>query len=340
MPESFEVVAELVAHVVGDVNVDRVHALHGMAAAVHLGDFGNAGVVEPGGVGVPVVVRLEVAEQVGPGAVGDVGGLDFLVALADGDAGPRFGLDVDGPAGAVALGVESFGGGGDVVVGVVGAARVAAFGAEEQVVRGCRVVAFAAGPAVGAGADAAGLPVVDGPSHERGEEGRQVEGAVGAVFRGCLGDGAAEFAELPVELVGGDACGWELERCAFAVPAFDGHEFAPADAGPGGEDVHDEVVVPAGEQGAAFGEADRLDGRDHVGCGLLGGGGGPALGPAFSSASLASFGGVVVDLLGVDGVAEDGDQQVAGAAGDGRREGGAAGADPGRDGFLPFLDFL
>jgi hypothetical protein len=59
-----------------------------------------------------------------------------------------------------------------------------------------------------------------------------------------------------------------------------------------------------------------------------------------SSASLAPFGGVVADLLGVDGVAEDGDQQVPGTAGDGRREGGAAGADPGRDGLLPLLDLL
>jgi hypothetical protein len=42
----------------------------------------------------------------------------------------------------------------------------------------------------------------------------------------------------------------------------------------------------------------------------------------------------------VDGVAEDGDQQVSRAARDGRREGGAAGADPGRDGPLPLLDLL
>jgi hypothetical protein len=123
---------------------------------------------------------------------------------------------------------------------------VAALCAEEQIIRPCRVVAFASGTAIEIGADAARLFVVDGPSHERGKEWRQVQGAVGAVFRWCFGDDAAEFAELPVELVGGDACGGELEGGVFAVPAFDGHEFAPADAGPGGEDVHHEVGIPAG----------------------------------------------------------------------------------------------
>jgi hypothetical protein len=42
LSDSFEVGAELAAHVVGDMDVDRVHALHGVAAAVHLGDFGYA----------------------------------------------------------------------------------------------------------------------------------------------------------------------------------------------------------------------------------------------------------------------------------------------------------
>ena len=109
----------------------------------------------------------------------------------------------------------------------------------------------------------------------------------------------------------------ELEGGVLAVPSLDGHELAPADAGPGGEDVHDEVDVPAGQQGAAFGEAEGLERGDHVRGGLLGGAGGrPASCPHPPAAALAAFGGVAVDLPGVDGVAEDGDQQRARSAGD------------------------
>ena len=41
----------------------------------------------------------------------------------------------------------------------------------------------------------------------------------------------------------------------LASPSLHGHELAPADAGPGGEDVHNKVDVPAGKQGASLGQA-------------------------------------------------------------------------------------
>src|SRR5580658_4258081 len=119
------------AHSDGDVVVDCVHAGHCVASAVHLENLRNVGGVEPSGVGVTVVVGMELAGVVRPGGLGEVGGSDFLVSFDDRNAGPGFGEDVDGPAGAVASGVEAFGGGGDVAVGVVGTAGMAAFGAEE-----------------------------------------------------------------------------------------------------------------------------------------------------------------------------------------------------------------
>ena len=100
-------------------------------------------------------------------------------------------------------------------------------------------------------------------------------------------------------------------------PSLHGHELAPADAGPGGEDVHHEVDVPPGEQGAPFGEAQGVERGDHVRGGLLGcPGRDPALGAHPAAAAFPPFGWVPVDLPGVDGVAEDRDQQGAGAAGD------------------------
>src|ERR1022692_2265265 len=97
-PEVFEDVAELMAHFQGDVVVDGVHAGHGVAAAVHLDDLVQVGGVEPGGVGVAVVVWLELADQVWPGGVGKVSCPGLLVALADREAGPGLGGDVDGAA--------------------------------------------------------------------------------------------------------------------------------------------------------------------------------------------------------------------------------------------------
>jgi hypothetical protein len=47
-PEFFEGVAEALAHLGRDVHVDAVHALHGVAVAVHLDNFADACVVEPG----------------------------------------------------------------------------------------------------------------------------------------------------------------------------------------------------------------------------------------------------------------------------------------------------
>ena len=76
-----------------------------------------------------VVVRVESAGEVGPGAFGEVGSADFPVAFGDRDAGPGVGDDVDGAADAFDRRVQAFGGWGDVAVGVVGAAGVAGFGA-------------------------------------------------------------------------------------------------------------------------------------------------------------------------------------------------------------------
>ena len=74
-----------------------------------------------------------------PGAVSQVCCLVFPVALADRDTRPGFGGDVDGAPDPVTDGVQPFGGGSDVAVGVVGAARVATRGAEDQVVGRRRV---------------------------------------------------------------------------------------------------------------------------------------------------------------------------------------------------------
>ena len=119
------------AHGVGDVDVGGVHPAQGVAAPVHLEHFGHVGFVEPGGMRVAVIARLDMAGQVGPGAVGEVGGLLLTVALADRDAGPRLGLDVDRLPDALPGGVQSFGRWGDEVFGVVGPARVTAPRAEE-----------------------------------------------------------------------------------------------------------------------------------------------------------------------------------------------------------------
>jgi hypothetical protein len=45
VPEGFEDGAELLAHLGGDVGIDPVHARHGVAAAVHLDDLAEAGVL-------------------------------------------------------------------------------------------------------------------------------------------------------------------------------------------------------------------------------------------------------------------------------------------------------
>ena len=66
---------------------------------------------------MPVVVRFEFADEGGSGAVGEVGGLVSAVALADGEARPRFCGDVDGAAEAFVFGVEALGGWGEEVVG-------------------------------------------------------------------------------------------------------------------------------------------------------------------------------------------------------------------------------
>jgi hypothetical protein len=94
------------------MHVDPVHSLHRVAATVHLDHLAETCVVKPGGVRVPVVVRLEFADQVRPGPGGHVGGLLLPVAAADRDSGPGFGGDVHGLADALAEGVEAFGGGG------------------------------------------------------------------------------------------------------------------------------------------------------------------------------------------------------------------------------------
>jgi hypothetical protein len=60
---------------------------------------------------------VDVAGEVGPGAVGQVRGLVPAVALADGDAWPGFGLDVDRPSDAVPLRMEPLGGRSEEVVG-------------------------------------------------------------------------------------------------------------------------------------------------------------------------------------------------------------------------------
>ena len=133
----------------------------------------------------------------------------------------------------------------------------------------------------------------------------------------------------------------ELERGVLACPALDGHEFAPADAGPGGEDVHHEVDVAAGHQRAPLSEAQGLEGVITFAVGVLGGPGRyPALDAHPAAAALASFGRVPLDLPGVHGVAEDRDQQGAGGAGHRPGVGAAAGADAGRDGGIPRLDLL
>jgi DNA primase catalytic core, N-terminal domain len=112
-------------HVVCHVDVDGVHARHGVASAVHLEHLLHVGVLQDRRVRVPVVVRLDVAGEVGPGSVGQVRGLVLPVPLANRDARPGLGLYVDGSAGASADGVESLGGRSEDVVGVVRPVRVA-----------------------------------------------------------------------------------------------------------------------------------------------------------------------------------------------------------------------
>jgi hypothetical protein len=46
--------------------------MHGVASTVPLDDLSEVSAVEPGGVGVPVVVGLELACQVGPDSFGQV----------------------------------------------------------------------------------------------------------------------------------------------------------------------------------------------------------------------------------------------------------------------------
>jgi hypothetical protein len=155
-----------------------------VAAAVHLEDLLHVRAVQDRRVRVPVVVRLEVAGEVGPGAVGWVRGLVLAVAFADRDARPWFRLDVDGLPGAVALGVESLGGRSQDVVGVVGPAWVPASRAEEEAARGggivvvlvVRVAALACRAAVvEERAAARRQPVLDGPLQQGDQEGRNVE---------------------------------------------------------------------------------------------------------------------------------------------------------------------
>ena len=79
----------------------------------------------------------------------------------------------------------------------------------------------------------------------------------------------------------------------------------------------------------------------HVRGGLLGCAGRcPASGAHAAAAALSSFGRIPVDLPGVNGVAEDRDQQRPGSGGDRAGVRASPRADPGRDGFVPGLDLL
>jgi hypothetical protein len=259
---------------------------------------------------VPIVVGLELADQVRPGAVGQVCGLVSAVASSDWDAGPGFGGDVDGPTVAVADGMQSLGGGSQEVVGVVGPAGVTAFRAEEQVAGPRPVVAFAGRVIAVVRARACVPAVFHGPSHEVGQKRRQVQDPEGAVLGGGLADHAAEFAQLPVHGVGRDARLGSLERRVLPGPSFDGGEFAPAHTSPSGEHVHDEVDVPAGQQCASLSQAQGLEWGDDVRRRLLHRAGRrPAFRAHSAAAALAPLGRVPLDLAGVHSVAEDRDQQ-------------------------------
>ena len=103
-PELLQQVAHVLAHLGGHVDVEAVHAGQGVAAAVHLNGLAERAGLEPGGMGVPVVMTAEPARQAGPGAIGQVSRSVLAVAVTDGDARPGLGGDVDGAAGAVAGG--------------------------------------------------------------------------------------------------------------------------------------------------------------------------------------------------------------------------------------------
>src|SRR5438445_13518378 len=94
-------------------------------------------------MGVPVVVRLELAGQVRPRASGQIRSLVSAVAFADRDSGPRLGRDVHGSPDTFAGWVEPLGGWGEEIVGIVGTAGMPGFRAEEKVVRWRGVSALA-----------------------------------------------------------------------------------------------------------------------------------------------------------------------------------------------------
>jgi hypothetical protein len=78
VPDVLERGAEAVAHLIGDVGADAVHAGHRVAATIHLDHPAQADVFDPGRVRTPVGMRPEFAGQVRPGAVGQAGYLRAL----------------------------------------------------------------------------------------------------------------------------------------------------------------------------------------------------------------------------------------------------------------------
>src|SRR5690349_16035096 len=93
----------------------------------------------------------------GPGTNGQVCCLVLAVAFADRDPGPRLGGDIHRSPDALVGPGESLGGRCEEVVGVVRAARMAAFRAEKKVVRRCRVIALAREAPIDQWATAGGL---------------------------------------------------------------------------------------------------------------------------------------------------------------------------------------
>ncbi|TMQ90308.1 hypothetical protein ETD83_36010 [Actinomadura soli] len=163
---------------------------------------------------------------------------------------------------------------------------------------------------------------------ETGQERRQVDGAevvrvvvaVGALLGGLeLEWAAVRRRQLHVD--GQAACG--------DVVVLQAHEFAPPQPAPGAHGPHDEVVVAAGQDGAPFGQQQRLQ-RGRPLEFLTRGLGAPLDDLAAAS---AAGGGVDVDQSCVVGVAEDRGEQIAGVVGD---VAGVAAPQP----DLPCLDLL
>ena len=154
--------------------------------------LGRVNAASPGGAGAQVVTGM-------PGHGGGV---------HDGEPGRLAGLRL----------VPAVAGGAEHAAGVVAAPRVAAVRAEEHVVPAAAVLRGAGAPWAGLFLDLAGQQVGQERREVDGEAGFPVGAAVGVVLRREPVEGAADLAELPlnVDLVVADVVAFEADRLAPA----------------------------------------------------------------------------------------------------------------------------